>query len=284
MQINPVHQRTAKFALVTQHLVWRATAGFLRRTQITAGARIHGCDQLKPRRKFTAARRPRNRDRAALQWLAQSLKRSPGNFGQFVEKQNPVMGQRNFSWPGRRTAANQSHRTGGVMRVSCRALRPFVQRKPPAQTGHGGALQCLVGGHHGQQAGKTLRQHRLARTRRAHQQQTVPSGSGNLQCPFGTELAFDIGQIRVMRCQRHWHRLDAHPTRCGFSSRCVTLAEQEMLHNIEQMPGPVNLCTGHQSGFFGAIGWQNQLRYDLARMQGQTHGQRPTHRTQLTRE
>jgi hypothetical protein len=73
-------------------------------------------------------------------------------------------------WARRRAATHQGDGAGGVMRAAGRAQAPAIQRELAGQAGDRGALQCFVHSHRGEQAGESLRQHRLAGTRRAEQQ------------------------------------------------------------------------------------------------------------------
>jgi hypothetical protein len=93
MQIDAIEQRPAELALVTRHLVGRATAGALRRPQKATGAGVHGGHHLKTRRKLRTPRGARNGDAPGLQRLAQGFQRGTGKLWQFVQKQHPVVGQ-----------------------------------------------------------------------------------------------------------------------------------------------------------------------------------------------
>ena len=97
MQVYAVHQRAAEAALVTRHLVGRAAARFVGCTQVPAGAGVHCSDELETRREFAAPRSARDGDGAGFQGFTQGLQRGAGEFGQFVEEQDPMVGQRNFS-------------------------------------------------------------------------------------------------------------------------------------------------------------------------------------------
>ena len=63
------------------------------------------------------------------------------------------------------------------------------------ETQHGGRLQGLVFGEHGQEPGEALRQHGLAGAGRSDHQQAVPSGSGQFERPLGGRLALHVAQV-----------------------------------------------------------------------------------------
>ena len=81
MQVDAVKQRPAELALVARHLVGRAAAAPQRRAPETAGAGVHGRDQLKARGKLGALRGARNRDAAGLHGLAQRFERGAAELG-----------------------------------------------------------------------------------------------------------------------------------------------------------------------------------------------------------
>jgi len=86
MQINPVQQRAAEFALVTRNLVGRATAGTQTGAEVAAGAGVHGSDQLEAGRKLGALGGAGDRDGAGLQRFAQGFQRGTREFGEFIEE------------------------------------------------------------------------------------------------------------------------------------------------------------------------------------------------------
>ena len=169
MQVDAVHQRAAEFSLIAQHLVGRASAAAAARAQVAAGAGVHGGHQLKTRRKLCPPCGPRDGDGAGLQRLAQRLEGGAGELGQLVQKQHAMVRQRNLARPGRRAAAHQRDRAGRMVRAAGGALAPALHIKTPAQAADGGTLQRLIGAQGGQQSGKALRQHGLARAGRPHQ-------------------------------------------------------------------------------------------------------------------
>ncbi len=100
MQVDAVQQRAAELALVARHLVGRAAASPLARPEEAAGARVHGGNQLKPGGKLGPLRRAGDGDVAGFERLAQGLQRRTGEFGQFVQKQHALVGERDFAGAG----------------------------------------------------------------------------------------------------------------------------------------------------------------------------------------
>ena len=93
VQVNPVQQRATQLALVAADLVRRAATGPCGAAQITAGAGVHGRDQLKAGREFSPTRGAGDGDAARLQRFAQGFERCTRKLGQFVQKQHAVMRQ-----------------------------------------------------------------------------------------------------------------------------------------------------------------------------------------------
>lgn len=64
-------------------------------------------NQLEPRRKLRLPRGPGDHDVARLHRLAQHIQHSARILGDLIEEQDPMMGQRDFPWPGRAAACKQ---------------------------------------------------------------------------------------------------------------------------------------------------------------------------------
>src|SRR6202035_5047739 len=70
--------------------------------------------------------RPGDRDFAGFERLPQAVQNLWLEFRQFVEKQNTMMGERNFARPRARAAADKRRHRGRMMR---RAERPFIGKR-----------------------------------------------------------------------------------------------------------------------------------------------------------
>jgi len=169
------------------------------------------------------------------------------------------------------------------MRRAGRPLRPVLQREAAGQAGDCGAFQRLAHAHGRQQAGEALRQHRFAGPGRAHQQEAVAAGRGDLQGPARTGLALHVSEVGVARCRAWCGRGEARPAvfRLVLTRFRALLPGQELPHHVQQMPRPHHLRLGHQRGLFGAGRRQHQTCRDAGGMQRQAGRQRPAHRPQL---
>ena len=107
---------------------------------------------------------------------------------------------------GGRAAADQADQRAGMVRSTERsAAHQAARRQLHARCGvdHRG-LQRDLWRERRQQPRQALGEHRLAGPRRADEQQVVPAGGGDLQCPPGRRLAADVGQVE--RRRRILHR------------------------------------------------------------------------------
>ena len=278
LQVDAVQQRAGQPPLVARHGLGRAAAGApagQRRTQPTAGARVHGGHQLKAGRKSGLARRARDGDAAGFHRLTQGFECRARELGHLVEEQHAAVGQRDFTRPGRRPAARQRHRAGRVVR---RAHRPLAERQRVAgmrlQALQGRGGQGFVFAHGRQQPGQALGQHRLARARRAHQQQAVAAGRGDLQRTFGGGLASHVLQVRAWRHQRQ------RPGQ-GHGQRHGGVAGLQGGHHFEQRARPAHLQPRHACGLAGAALGQHQGAAAALAVRRQGQRQRAAHGPQF---
>jgi hypothetical protein len=85
---------------------------------VAAAARVHRRDELKPGRIDDAVVGPCDRDFAGFERLAQAVQNLRLAFRQFVEKQNAMMGQRDFAWPRPCSTADKCRHRGRMMRCA----------------------------------------------------------------------------------------------------------------------------------------------------------------------
>ena len=174
----------------------------------------------------------RHGDFAGLERRAQGIQRLRAELRQLIQEQHPVVSQGHLARLGPHAAAGQRGHGGGMVRTAERARagqRPLGDH-PGQRPDHGGLQQ--FGRRQGrQQAGQTLGQHRLARARRAHEQQVVPACRRHLERPLGLLLALHVAQIG---------RIDA-----GYGGPRFRpshhLGPAEMIDHRDQGPGRENL-------------------------------------------
>ena len=138
-----------------------------------------------------------NRHRAVFQRLAEDFQRAAVELGQFIQKQDAVVGERNLPRHRRVAAADEAGVADGVMG---RAERPpGHQRLARLQAAEGavdaGGFNRFGGKERGQNSGNSFGQHRLAGAGRPDHEQVVLARGGHDDGPLGHLLAPDVAKI-----------------------------------------------------------------------------------------
>ena len=97
MNVDAVHQRTRDLAHVLFDLGRRTVAASPRVAAVTARTRIRRGDQHEVGWKGRAPQRPRDRDDAVFEWLTHHFERLAIELGQFIQKQDAVVGFADFT-------------------------------------------------------------------------------------------------------------------------------------------------------------------------------------------
>ena len=97
MDIDSIHQRTGDLGSITLNLRNGAGAFIVGVTIITARAWVHGSDQHKAGRVGEGGGCPRDCHPLLFQGLAHDLQNILLEFGQFIQKKNPIMRETNLS-------------------------------------------------------------------------------------------------------------------------------------------------------------------------------------------
>ena len=107
VNVDAIHERTGNLGDVA--LDHRRGALAIAGAVIVESARagIHGGGQHKARGKRERHGGAGNRDRAILKWLPQDFEHVAGKLGEFVEKKQAIMGERNFAGARDHAAADQ---------------------------------------------------------------------------------------------------------------------------------------------------------------------------------
>ena len=141
---------------------------------------------------------------AVLERLAQRLERRPHELGQLVEQQDAAVREARLAGPRAGPPPTIGRDRGTVVR---RAERRRDDERPAGrqQAGHrvdARDLERLVRRERRQDAGQPAREHRLARSRRAREQEVVTSSGGDLERTPPSLLPADVGEIRVQTTGR----------------------------------------------------------------------------------
>ncbi len=154
-------------------------------------------DQLHPGRIAHVGVGAGHHDLAGLQRLAQAVQRLGRELRQLVQEQHAVVGQGDLAGlglAGRRRSGPPCWPSGAGCGTGRARVRAPLAIRPGHRVHHRG-LEQLARRQRRQQAGQALRQHRLARARRADEQQVVAAGRGDLQRALGVLLALDVAQV-----------------------------------------------------------------------------------------
>jgi hypothetical protein len=110
MEIEAIEDRTAdaaKVAALRRPGTRRHSSAFPRG--------VHGADDDRTGGKTGGARHSGNGHHTVFEWFAKRVDRCLGEFREFVEHENAVMGKTHLARTRRRAASNQRRRTAGVM-------------------------------------------------------------------------------------------------------------------------------------------------------------------------
>ena len=135
-----------------------------------------------------------------LQRLAHRLQNAALELRQFVQKQNAVVRQRNFSRRRIDVAAEQSRVARRVMRRAKWPARHQRLARPqqPDDAVNLRRLQRLVQSQRRQNRRQPLGQHGFAGAGRADEQRVMSARGGNFQSAFYVFLALDLGKIQIV--------------------------------------------------------------------------------------
>ena len=194
VQINAVEQRPGNAAEVVLNFA-RAAAAF--GGHLAVGRGVHCGDEHELRRERHRARRAADGDVAVLERLTHGFQNAAAEFGQFVQKQNAVMGQRNFAGRGVDVAAEQSCIACRVMRRAEGALRDerLLGLEQSGDAMDAGGLERFIQSKRRQDGAEPLGDHTFARARRADENQIVPARGSDFQRTLHGFLPLHFGEV-----------------------------------------------------------------------------------------
>ena len=198
MDVDTIKHGAGDFRLVIGNATRRLVAGERSIVHMPAAAGVHGGDQLEFGRKGHVVIGAADERTARLERLAQGFERLPLEFGQLVEEQHAVMRERYFPRLRAHAAADDGGRGGRMVRIAERARLDEPSFFKAACDGmYHRDFQRFGRGKRRQDARKTRRQHRLARTRRADHKQVVPARRRDFQRAFGAFLPLHVGKVEL---------------------------------------------------------------------------------------
>jgi hypothetical protein len=146
--------------------------------------------------------------------LAQHFEHVPAEFQHLVQKQHAVMGQTHLARPRLRPAAGKRGVRNGVMGCAKRPIdeKAGARRQQPGDRVHGRNFEGVVERQRRQDRRQPSRYHRLAGTRRTHQQQVVAASRRDFQRSPCQQLPAHISEVEgprpTNRRRRRWRCLN----------------------------------------------------------------------------
>ena len=172
--IDAVHQRAGNAGLIIRHAARSSGASVTWLTRHTATARIHGRNELDPRRIGDPVIGACDDAFAAFQRLTQGIERLGRKFRKLIEEKHAVMGKRSLARPGAQAAADEGCHGRRMMR---RAKRPAIRELAAGKLAGDGMdhrdFQQFRSRKRRQDGGQPRRQHRLAGAGRSDHQAVV---------------------------------------------------------------------------------------------------------------
>ena len=218
VNVDAVEERSGQFRPVVLDLQRRAPAFMVGIGEIAAGAGVHGRGEHETRGIGQGNLGPADRHKTVFQRLAQDLDDVLVEFGQFVEKEHAVVGERNLARFGYVTAAdNAGVRNRMVGRAEGTGRdQGFAGRQGAGNRMDLGRFQRLLHRHLGQDRDDATGEHGLARARWSDHQDVMAAGRGDLQGALGVVLALHLGEIERILGRRVEDPVAVHADRLDF--------------------------------------------------------------------
>ena len=198
MQIDAVHERAANLSDVSLNLGRRTRTVSVQAVLHPARTGVHARDKHEPGRIGHRAARPADRYFPFFKRLPQHFEGLPLEFRQLVQKQDPVVRQRNLSRHGVAAAAAEPGVRNGVMRRPKRTARYHALLAQ--QASHRMNLRRFKGfflAQRRQDGGDSARQHGLAGARRPHHHGIVSARRGYFQRPLHILLSPHVRKVAI---------------------------------------------------------------------------------------
>ncbi len=168
----------------------------------TAGTGILGCNEHEISWKSDGAGSAGDTyfPGIAFHWLAQHFDHPLAKLGQFIQKQNPSMGQRDLTRPRPGATANQASVTDGMVGGSKRPEpdQGGIGRQQIGNTVDFGNLQRFVHRHSGQYPGERFGDEGFTSAGRTRKKCIMPTCGRDFHSALDMLLALDIGKISLV--------------------------------------------------------------------------------------
>ena len=231
-EVKPIEQGARELLAVRGEPLRRARALDSRIPATAARAHVHGAYELKPRREDRVPADARDRDEPVFERLPKRLENGARELRELVHEQHASMREGDLAGARARPTSHDRRSRRAVVRSPKGRHRHERTSggKQPADGMDPRHLERLLAAERRENARKPPGEHRLAGPRRAHQQEVVRPGCGDLERPTGALLAAQVGEIRSRTVPDRLlvDRLEGRRERCRprkystTSARCRT--------------------------------------------------------------
>jgi len=197
LDVDSVEEGPRDAAPVEGDLFRRAGTGLPGVSEVPARTGVLCADERESGRKREGEARPGDGHHSVLHRLSQALEDVFFEFGEFIQEEDPVVGQAHLTWPGDRPSPDESGVRDGVMGGAERAFRDegLIWVKEPGHTVDGGRLQGLLECKGREDGGNASCEHGLSRARGADHEDVVTPGGRHLEGAFGVLLSDHILKV-----------------------------------------------------------------------------------------
>src|SRR5687767_4728164 len=127
LDVDAIGQRSRDAAAVARNALGRAAAAPAAIAAVTARTGVHRGDELEARREKGLARGARDRHASGLERLAQRFEHVAVKLRQLVEKEHPVVRERDLARPRQVAATDERGARGAVVRSAEGPLAPAAR-------------------------------------------------------------------------------------------------------------------------------------------------------------
>ena len=198
VDIDAIEQRAGDAGHVAFHAREFGGGGFARVDGAFAGVRgVHGGDEHEAGGEGDGGMGARDGDHAGLEGLAQDFENGTGEFGEFIEEKDAMVGEGDFAGARDRAATDDGGAAGGVVwrADGAGADEGFALGHEATGGVDAGGFEGFLTCEGREDGGEAFAEHGFACTGRAQEQNIVAAGGGDGEGAFGKFLAADFAEV-----------------------------------------------------------------------------------------
>jgi hypothetical protein len=198
-------------------------------------------------------------DGAGLEGLAEDFEDATGEFGEFIEEEDAVVGEGDFTGAGDFAAADDGRSGGGVVGGAdgAGADEGFAVWHEAAGGVDAGGFEGLLAGEGWEDGGEAFAEHGFAGAGGAEEEDIVAAGGGDSEGAFAELLAADFGEVVAMGGAG------------GVEGVFIELVGEEVEFAVEEADhfgdgaDGDDVDAGDDGGFGGIVGGENEAGFLL---------------------